>query len=177
MSRTGKSAIKLPDGVEVDLSGAELSVKGPKGMLAMTLVDHVKVDLDERSLRVLPRGKDKISRSMWGMQRALINNLVEGVVNGYQKRLEMKGVGYRAAVKGRVLNLQLGFSHDINFPIPEGITINCPEQTVIEISGIDKQVVGQVAAEIRAYRKPEPYKGKGIKYEDEYIFRKEGKKK
>ena len=177
MSRIGKSAIELPDGVEVDLNGAELSVKGPKGMLAMTLVDQVKLDLSDRSLRLTARGKDKISRSMWGMQRTLIRNLVEGVLNGYQKRLEMKGVGYRAAVRGNVLNLQLGFSHDIDFPIPEGITIHCPEQTVIEISGIDKQAVGQVAAEIRAYRKPEPYKGKGIKYAGEYIFRKEGKKK
>ncbi len=177
MSRIGKYAIELPDGVEVDLNGAELSVKGPKGRLAMTLVEQVKVDLEARRVRVLPRGKDKTSRSMWGMQRALIANLVEGVVNGYQKRLEMKGVGYRATVKGNILNLQLGFSHDINFPIPEGITIQCPEQTVIVISGIDKQAVGQVAAEIRNYRKPEPYKGKGIKYEGEYIFRKEGKKK
>ena len=177
MSRIGKHAIALPDGVDVELNGAELSVKGPKGMLAMTLVEQVKVDLEDRLIRVLPLGKDKISRSMWGMQRALISNLVDGVLNGYQKRLEMKGVGYRAAVKGNVLNLQLGFSHDINLPIPEGITIQCPEQTVIVISGIDKQAVGQVAAEIREYRKPEPYKGKGIKYEGEYIFRKEGKKK
>ena len=177
MSRIGKYAIELPDGVEVDLNGAELSVKGPKGRLAMTLVEQIKVDLEEGRVRVLPRGKDKTSRSMWGMQRTLISNLVEGVMNGYQKRLEMKGVGYRATVKGKVLNLQLGFSHDINFPIPEGITIQCPEQTVIVISGIDKQAVGQVAAEIREYRKPEPYKGKGIKYEGEYIFRKEGKKK
>ncbi len=177
MSRIGKKPIDLPDGVTVEHSGADLSVKGPKGLLSMTLVDEVSIEVKDGQVTVAPVNKTKIARSMWGMQRTMVSNLIEGVSEGFEKKLEIKGVGYRAQMKGKDLNLQLGFSHEVDFPVPEGISIQCPDQTTIVISGIDKQKVGQVAAKIREYRKPEPYKGKGVKYEGEYIYRKEGKKK
>ena len=177
MSRIGKKPIEMPNGVTADLNDGELSVKGPKGELAMRFVEDVEVSVGEGGITIAPRDETKRARAMWGMQRTLASNLVEGVSQGFQKKLEINGVGYRAQLKGKSLNLQLGFSHDIDFPIPEGINIECPDQTTVIISGIDKQKVGQVAAKIREFRKPEPYKGKGVKYEGEYIFRKEGKKK
>lgn len=177
MSRIGKRPVEVPEGVTVDLAGADLTVKGPKGELALRLVDQVDVAYADGAITVSPRDDTKTARAMWGMQRTLVSNLVEGVTKGFEKRLEISGVGYRAQIKGRDLSLQLGFSHDVSFPIPEGIDIKCPDQTTVVVSGIDKQKVGQVAAKIREYRKPEPYKGKGVKYAGEYIFRKEGKKK
>ncbi len=177
MSRIGKKPVSIPSGVNVTLNGSELSVKGPKGALAMTFVDDVIVTQEEDGISVQPRSNSKRSRSMWGMQRTLVNNLVTGVSTGFTEKLAITGVGYRAAAQGRTLTLQLGFSHDVVFPIPEGIEVKTPTPTEIEISGIDKQKVGQVAAKIREWRKPEPYKGKGVRYVDEFIFRKEGKKK
>ncbi|MGK2285120.1 50S ribosomal protein L6 [Pedomonas sp. V897] len=177
MSRIGKKPVALPAGVTATLSGAELAVKGPKGQLGMTVADEVVVTVDGNVITVQPRNDTKRARSFWGMQRTLVNNLVVGVTEGYTEVLEINGVGYRASVQGSTLKLQLGFSHDVDYPIPAGITIKCPDQTTVEISGTDKQKVGQVAAEIRRWRRPEPYKGKGIKYRGEYIFRKEGKKK
>lgn len=177
MSRIGKKAISVPTGIEAKMDGRDLSVKGPKGELSMTFVDDVDVKFENGEISVLPAGPTKRARSMWGMQRTLASNLIEGVTNGYTKTLLLVGVGYRAAVQGKNVTLQLGFSHDVVYPIPEGIDVKCPDQTTVVISGIDKQKVGQVAAEIREWRKPEPYKGKGVRYEDEYIFRKEGKKK
>jgi large subunit ribosomal protein L6 len=177
MSRIGKKPIAIPEGVTVEHSGAGLSVKGPKGLLSMGLVKEVAVEVKDGQITISPNNKTKVARSLWGMQRTMVSNLIEGVTNGYEKKLEIKGVGYRAQMKGNILNLQLGYSHEIDFPVPEGITIQCPDQTNITITGIDKQKVGQVAAKIREYRKPEPYKGKGIKYAGEYVFRKEGKKK
>ncbi|MCH8684393.1 50S ribosomal protein L6 [Pedomonas mirosovicensis] len=177
MSRIGKKPVALPAGVTATLSGADLAVKGPKGQLAMTIADEVVCTIDGNVISVQPRNDSKRSRSFWGMQRTMVNNLVVGVTEGYTEVLEINGVGYRASVQGSNLKLQLGFSHDVDYPIPEGIAIKCPDQTTVEISGTDKQKVGQVAAEIRRWRRPEPYKGKGIKYRGEYIFRKEGKKK
>lgn len=177
MSRIGKHPVIVPSGVDVNLDGRELTVKGPKGELNLTLVEDVEATVGDGKIVILPRDESKRARSMWGMQRTLVNNLVTGVTEGFSRRLEIIGVGYRAMVKGRALNLQLGYSHDISHPIPDGIDIKCPNSTTIDISGIDRQKVGQVAAEIRAYRKPEPYKGKGIRYSGEWIFRKEGKKK
>ena len=177
MSRIGKKPVAVPSGVTAELNGRDLKVKGSKGELSMTFVEEVEVRMEDNVIYVDPRGQDKRSRSMWGMQRTLAQNLVDGVSDGFSKELELVGVGYRAAVQGKNLNLQLGYSHDINFPIPDGLTIECERPTHIKISGIDKQKVGQAAAVIRAYRKPEPYKGKGVKYVGEYIFRKEGKKK
>jgi len=177
MSRIGKKPIAVPGGVDVNLSGQDLKVKGPKGELAMTLVSEVLAKLDDGEIVVEPRDSSNRARAMWGMQRTLVSNLLTGVTEGFVVKLEINGVGYRAAVQGRDLQLQLGFSHDVRHPIPDGVEIKCPTQSEIEISGIEKQKVGQVAAEIRAYRKPEPYKGKGVKYAGEYIFRKEGKKK
>ncbi len=177
MSRIGKKAIAVPQGIEANLNGRDLTIKGPKGALSMTFVNDVDVKLADGNISVMPVGETKRARSMWGMQRTLAANLIEGVTNGYSKTLLLVGVGYRAAIQGKQVKLQLGFSHDVMYPIPEGIDIKCPDQTTIIISGIDKQKVGQVAAEIREWRKPEPYKGKGVKYADEYIFRKEGKKK
>lgn len=177
MSRIGKKAIAVPQGVEANLNGKELTVKGPKGTLSMTFVDDVEAKLADGKVTILPVGETKRARSMWGMQRTLASNLMEGVTNGYSKTLLLVGVGYRASVQGKQVKLQLGFSHDVMYDIPEGIDVKCPDQTTIIISGINKQKVGQVAAEIREWRKPEPYKGKGVKYSDEYIFRKEGKKK
>jgi len=177
MSRIGKKPISVPSGVTVDLTETAINVKGPKGSLAMNLQSEVETVLADSVITLKPRDETKRARSMWGMQRTRISNLIEGVTEGFKKELEINGVGYRAAVKGKTLELQLGFSHDVNFPIPEGIEIKCDKPTSVHISGIDKQVVGQVAAEIRSYRPPEPFKGKGVKYVDEYIFRKEGKKK
>jgi large subunit ribosomal protein L6 len=177
MSRIGKNSVVVPKGVEVTLSGQDISAKGPKGTLAMTLVDDVVATQEDDTIRVAPRNETKRARTMWGMQRSLVDNLVVGVSTGFTKELEIVGVGYRAQTQGKDLVLALGFSHEVRHPIPEGITIECPSPTQIKISGADRQRVGQTAAEIRAYRKPEPFKGKGVKYVGEYIFRKEGKKK
>ena len=154
-----------------------MTVKGPTGELSAAVVEDVLVNMEEDGIKVDPRDQSKRSRSMWGMTRTVISNLVEGVSGGFKKELEINGVGYRAALQGKNLQLSLGYSHDVVYEVPEGITVEVPKPTEIIISGIDKQRVGQVAAEIRAYRPPEPYKGKGVKYVDEYIFRKEGKKK
>lgn len=177
MSRIGKKAVQIPSGVEANLNDRVLTIKGPKGTLDMTFVNEVDAKLEDGAVTVVARGDGKRAKSMWGMQRTLVNNLVVGVTEGFSKTLELNGVGYRAQMKGKNINLQLGFSHDILYQVAEGVEVKCPNQTTIIVSGIDKQKVGQVAAEIREYRKPEPYKGKGVKYEDEYIFRKEGKKK
>ncbi|HPF46829.1 MAG TPA: 50S ribosomal protein L6 [Emcibacteraceae bacterium] len=177
MSRIGKKSVQIPAGVEANLIDGILTIKGPKGSLNMSFVNEVDVKLENGEVSVMPRGESKRARSMWGMQRTLVSNLVEGVTNGFSKTLELNGVGYRAQMQGRNVNLQLGYSHDILYEVAEGVEVNCPNQTTIIVSGIDKQKVGQVAAEIREFRKPEPYKGKGVKYSDEYIFRKEGKKK
>ena len=177
MSRIGKKSVPVPAGVTVNLAGSNVSVKGPKGELKFVLTDAVIAKMDEGAVKVDPKDKSKQSRSQWGMSRTMISNMITGVTAGYTKSLEITGVGYRAAVQGKTLQLALGYSHDINYPIPEGIEIKTPKPTEIVVSGIDKQRVGQVAAEIREFRGPEPYKGKGVKYAGEYIFRKEGKKK
>jgi len=177
MSRIGKRAVPLPQGVTATTEGETLRVKGPKGELALQMRDEIAYEIGDDGILVKPANDTKQARAFWGMQRTLVDNLVTGVSEGFTKVLEITGVGYRAAAQGRNLRLQLGYSHDVNFPVPEGIEIKTPDQNTVEISGIDKQKVGQVAAEIRRWRKPEPYKGKGIKYRGEYIFRKEGKKK
>jgi large subunit ribosomal protein L6 len=178
MSRIGKKAIAVPAGVTATVESGTLTVKGPKGTLAMQLLDDlVKYEVADGEIRVTPVVDAQRNRAAWGMQRTLVQNLVTGVTEGFTKVLEITGVGYRAAAQGKTLRLQLGYSHDVNFPVPEGIDIKTPDPNTVEISGIDRQKVGQVAAEIRRWRKPEPYKGKGIKYRGEYIFRKEGKKK
>jgi len=177
MSRIGKKAVPVPAGVTATMESGTLSVKGPKGMLAMAMVDDISYALGDDGITVKPANETKRARAFWGMQRTLVSNLVVGVSDGFTKVLEITGVGYRASVQGSNLKLQLGYSHDVDYPIPAGITIKTPDPTTVEISGSDKQVVGQVAAEIRRWRKPEPYKGKGIKYRGEFIFRKEGKKK
>ena len=177
MSRIGKKPVTVPDGVTAQVNGQKIKVKGPKGELSHVLVDDVIAKLDKGEIEVALREDTKTARAMWGMSRTMVANLIVGVTEGFTKRLEITGVGYRAALQGKELQLQLGYSHDVLYPIPEGIQIVCPRPTEIVISGIDKQKVGQVAAEIRRYRPPEPYKGKGIKYAGEFIFRKEGKKK
>jgi large subunit ribosomal protein L6 len=177
MSRIGRLAIPVPKGVTATVDGQKVSVKGPKGELSVVVVDEVSVALNNSEIAVQPRDESKRARSAWGMSRTMVANLVEGVTNGFERRLEINGVGYRAAVQGKTLQLALGYSHDVAFEIPDGITVTTPRPTEIVISGIDKQRVGQAAAEIREYRRPEPYKGKGVKYAEEYIFRKEGKKK
>ncbi len=177
MSRIGKKPVPVPAGVTASLDGAEVSVKGPKGTLTMPKSDLVTYELGDGGVSVTPINDTKRARSFWGMQRTMIANLITGVTEGFSKQLLITGVGYRANVQGKNLKLQLGYSHDVDFAIPEGITIVTPDQTTVNITGIDKQKVGQVAAEIRRWRKPEPYKGKGIKYAGEFIFRKEGKKK
>ena len=178
MSRIGKKPIALPTGVTASVESGTLTVKGPKGQLAMQLLDDlVKYEVGEGEILVTPLTNAQRNRAAWGMTRTNVQNLVTGVTEGFSKVLEINGVGYRAQAQGRNLRLQLGYSHDVNFPVPEGVDVKTPDQNTIEISGIDKQKVGQVAAEIRRWRKPEPYKGKGIKYRGEYIFRKEGKKK
>lgn len=177
MSRIGQRPVPVPQGVTVELSGQDVTAKGPKGELSMTLVEEMLASMEDEEIVVKPRDNSKRSQIMWGMQRTLVDNLVRGVSEGFSVDLEIIGVGYRAAVEGRTLNLQMGYSHEINYPIPEGIEIQCERPTAISVKGADRQQVGQVAAEIRAYRKPEPYKGKGIRYAGEYVFRKEGKKK
>ena len=177
MSRIGSKPVGIRDGVQVAVDGQTVTAKGPKGELSVVLIDDVTVSMTDEGVSVQPVGMSKRARSMWGMSRTLVDNIVTGVSDGFEKRLEINGVGYRAILQDRNLHLALGFSHDVDFPIPEGIEIQCPKPTEVVISGIDKQQVGQVAAKIRGYRPPEPYKGKGVKYADEYIFRKEGKKK
>ena len=177
MSRIGKRPVDLPGGVTATVSGQTVEVKGPKGTRSFTATDDVTLAVEENAVSVKPRGLSKRARQQWGMSRTQVANLVTGVTGGFKKEMEINGVGYRAAVQGKVLKLQLGYSHDVDFEIPAGVTITTPKPTEIVVEGIDQQVVGQVAANIREWRKPEPYKGKGIKYKDEFIFRKEGKKK
>jgi large subunit ribosomal protein L6 len=177
MSRIGKKAVAVPSGITANVEGQTVKVKGPKGALSAVLPDEVAVKLDGGQIKVDPRNETKRARSQWGTSRTLVANLIAGVTKGFEQRLEINGVGYRAAVQGKNLQLALGYSHDINYPIPEGITIATPRPVEIVITGADRQKVGQVAAEIREYRPPEPYKGKGIKYANERVFRKEGKKK
>ncbi len=177
MSRIGKKPVAMPAGVTANMDDGTLSVKGPKGELSMPMADEVIYALEDNAVSVKPANNSTKARAYWGMQRTLVQNLVTGVTEGFTKVLEITGVGYRANVQGKNLKLQLGYSHDVDFTIPDDIEIKTPDNTTIEISGIDRQKVGQVAAEIRRWRKPEPYKGKGIKYRGEYIFRKEGKKK
>jgi len=177
MSRIGKKPIAVPSGITANIEGQTVKVKGPKGALQVVVHDDVTVKIDGGQIKVDPRSDTKRARSQWGTSRTLISNLIAGVTKGFEERLEISGVGYRAAVQGKNLQIALGYSHDIVYPIPEGITIATPRPVEIVISGSDRQKVGQVAAEIRDYRPPEPYKGKGIKYASERIFRKEGKKK
>jgi large subunit ribosomal protein L6 len=177
MSRIGKLPVAVPSGVTANLDGRSLTVKGPKGELSMVFMDDVIASLDDGAITVKPRSNSKRSRQAWGMQRTLANNLVTGVTQGFKVELEISGVGYRAAVQGKNLQLNLGFSHEVLYPIPDGIKITCEKPTSVTVEGIDRRQVGQVAAEIRAYRPPEPYKGKGVKYVNEYVQRKEGKKK
>ena len=177
MSRIGKKAIAIPAGVTVALDGQTVTVKGPKGQLAWTVVDEIEVVQDGAQLSVKPRNESKRAMSMWGLSRTLVANMVEGVTKGYEQALELVGVGYRAALKGQSLSMQLGFSHDVDIPPPPGVTFAVPKQTEIRIAGIDKQLVGETAARIRRIRPPEPYKGKGVRYAGEQVRRKEGKKK
>ena len=177
MSRIGKKSVAVPKGVTANVSGQAVTVKGPKGELSFLASDDVHVKFADGKIAIEPGSDSKRARSAWGMSRTMVSNLMKGVTDGFERRLEITGVGYRAAVAGKNLQLNLGYSHDVLFPIPAGIKIECPKPTEIVISGADKQKVGQVAAEIREFRKPEPYKGKGVKYSDEFIFRKEGKKK
>ena len=177
MSRIGKRPIELPTEVDAVVKGQNIEVKGPKGVRAFTATDDVTISLNEKVISVKPRGSSKRARQQWGMSRTQVANLVTGVTEGFKKELEINGVGYRAAIQGNVLKLSLGYSHDVDFEIPSSVKITCSKPTEIVVEGIDQQVVGQVAANIRAWRKPEPYKGKGIRYKGEYIFAKEGKKK
>jgi large subunit ribosomal protein L6 len=177
MSRIGKKPVVVPSGITANVEGQTVKIKGPKGALQVVLHDDVSVKLDGGQIKVDPRSESKRARSQWGTSRTLIANLIAGVTKGFEQRLEINGVGYRASVQGKNLQIALGYSHDIVYPIPEGITIATPRPVEIVITGSDRQKVGQVAAEIRDYRPPEPYKGKGIKYAGERIFRKEGKKK
>jgi len=177
MSRIGKKPIVIPDGVTATVEGQTVTAKGPKGELKFVVNNDVLVKMEGGEISVDPRTQSKGSRSKWGMSRTMVANIIEGVDKGFEKKLEINGVGYRAAMQGKNVQLALGFSHDVVHEIPEGVTAVCPKPTEIVLTGIDKQQVGQVAAEIRSYRPPEPYKGKGVKYADETIFRKEGKKK
>ena len=177
MSRIGKKPVALPSGVSAAMSGQTIEVKGPKGSRSFTASDDVTITIDEGSVSVTPRGNSKRARQQWGMSRTMVANLVTGVTAGFKKELEIKGVGYRAQLQGKVLKLNLGLSHDVDFQVPDGVTVTVPKQTEIIVEGEDQQLVGQVAANIREWRRPEPYKGKGIMYKGEYIFRKEGKKK
>jgi large subunit ribosomal protein L6 len=177
MSRVGKKPVTIPSGVTATVDGQTVKVKGTKGELSFVVPEEVAVAFQDGAVAVTPRDESKTARAKWGMSRAQVQNLVEGVTKGFEKRLEINGVGYKAAVAGKVLKLSLGYSHDIDFEIPAGITITTPRATEVIVAGIDKQKVGQTAAEIREFRGPEPYKGKGVKYSDEFIFRKEGKKK
>ncbi len=177
MSRIGKRPVELPSGVSASVSGQTIEVKGPKGVRSFTATDDVDLVIEDNAVSVKPRGLSKRARQQWGMSRTQVQNCVTGVTEGFKKELEIQGVGYRAQVQGKTLKLALGYSHDVDFAIPEGIDVKCAKPTEIEITGIDQQVVGQVAAKIREWRPPEPYKGKGIRYKGEFIFRKEGKKK
>ena len=177
MSRIGKKPVTIPAGVTATVEGQHIAIKGAKGELKFTAPDEVTVTYENNLIQIMPRSQTKRARSMWGTARAQVNNLVTGVTKGFERKLEINGVGYKAAVAGRNLNLSLGYSHDVIFPIPAGITIVAAKPTELTVSGIDRREVGQVCAEIRSYRPPEPYKGKGVKYAGEFIFRKEGKKK
>lgn len=177
MSRIGKQPVALPDGVTASLSGQTIEVKGPKQTKSFTFTDDVTIAIEDGQVTVAPRGKSKRARQQWGMSRTIIANLVHGSKEPFKKELEIQGVGYRAQVQGNILKLNLGLSHDVDFPIPEGITVTAPKPTELVVEGHDKQLVGEVAANIRDWRRPEPYKGKGIRYKGEYIFQKEGKKK
>jgi large subunit ribosomal protein L6 len=177
MSRIGKKPVELPSGVTASVSGQTIEIKGPKDTQSFTATDDVTLAVEENAVTVTPRGKSKRARQQWGMSRTIVANMVTGVTAGFKKELEINGVGYRAQMQGTTLKLSLGLSHEVNFNVPAGITVTTPKNTQIIVEGTDSQLVGQVAANIREWRKPEPYKGKGIKYVDEYIFRKEGKKK
>ena len=177
MSRIGKLPVSIPDGVTATVEGQTVTAKGPKGELQFVVNDEVLVKMEDGAIKVDPRDETKGARSKWGMSRTMIANIMTGVKDGFEKKLEINGVGYRAAIQGTNVQLALGFSHDVVYEVPEGISVACPKPTEIVVTGIDKQKVGQVAAELRSYRPPEPYKGKGVKYADETIFRKEGKKK
>ncbi|NIZ08230.1 50S ribosomal protein L6 [Pseudooceanicola sp. HF7] len=177
MSRIGKKPVELPSGVTASVSGQTVEVKGPKGTHSFTATDDVNIVLEDNTVTVSPRGSSKRALQQWGMSRTVVANLVTGVSTGFKKELEITGVGYRAQAQGNILKLNLGLSHEVNFPVPEGVTVTTPKPTEVIIEGTDLQLVGQVAANIREWRKPEPYKGKGIKYKGEFIFRKEGKKK
>lgn len=177
MSRIGKLPVTVPSGVTVSIAGSTVTAKGKLGELSVTLTDDIAIEQADGKITVTPRSQHKRAKQMWATGRTLVNNIVTGVSQGFTRKLEINGVGYRAEVKGKDLVLSLGFSHPVNFPIPEGISVKCPKPTEIELSGADKQALGQVAAEIRAWRPPEPFKGKGVKYAEERILRKEGKKK
>ena len=177
MSRIGKKPVELPSGVSASVSGQTVEVKGPKGTRHFTATDDVTLKVEGDTITVTPRGTSKRARQQWGMARSMVDNLVHGVTTGFRKELEIQGVGYRAAITGSTLKLSLGYSHEVNFQVPQGVTVTAPKQTEIVVEGIDQQLVGQVAANIREWRQPEPYKGKGIRYKGEFIFRKEGKKK
>jgi large subunit ribosomal protein L6 len=177
MSRIGKKPVALVKGVSATISGQTIEVKGPKGARSFTATDDVTLTIENDAVKVTPRGTSKRARQQWGMARSMVENLVIGVSEGFKKEMEIQGVGYRAAMAGNVLKLSLGYSHEVNFDIPKGVTITSPKNTEIIVEGIDQQLVGQVAANIREWRKPEPYKGKGIRYKGEFVFRKEGKKK
>ncbi len=177
MSRIGKKPVELPKGVTAEIKGQTIEVKGPKGTRSFTATDDVTLSLEDGAVAVAPRGTSKRARQQWGMTRSMVANLTVGVSEGFKKELEIQGVGYRANMQGKTLKLSLGYSHDVNFETPEGVTISAPKQTEIVVEGIDQQLVGQVAADIREWRRPEPYKGKGIRYKGEVVFRKEGKKK
>lgn len=177
MSRIGKRPVELPSGVTASVQGQTISVKGPKGTRSFTATDDIDISVEGNVITLKPRGNSKRARQQWGLSRTMVANLAQGVANGFKKDLELVGVGYRAAMQGKDLKLALGFSHDVIFEVPAGVSVTTPRPTEIVIEGIDQQLVGQVAANIREWRRPEPYKGKGIRYKDEYIFRKEGKKK
>ena len=177
MSRIGKKPVTMPAGVSASKEGSELSVKGPKGTLVMPMIEDISYGVEDGQIVVKPANDTKRARAFWGMHRTLVQNLVTGVTDGFSKKLLITGVGYRASAQGKKLKLQLGYSHDVDIVVPDDLDVKTPDQTTVEISGTDKQRVGQLAAEIRRWRKPEPYKGKGIKYDGEFIFRKEGKKK
>jgi large subunit ribosomal protein L6 len=177
MSRIGKKPVPVPSGVTATIDGQQITAKGPKGELSVVLVEDVLAKMTDDGIEVRPRSDSKRARAMWGMSRTLVSNILTGVSEGFTRNLEIVGVGYRAAVQGNELFLNLGFSHDVTYPIPDGISVECPRPIEIVIRGKDRQQVGQVAAEIRGYRPPEPYKGKGVRYAGEYVFRKEGKKK
>ncbi len=177
MSRIGKKPVDLPSGVEAKISGQTVEIKGPKGTRSFTATDDVSLEVADNAVTVTPRGKSKRARQQWGMSRTMVQNCVTGVTDGFKKELEIQGVGYRAQMQGNTLKLSLGYSHDVDFEVPQGVTVTVPKNTEVVVEGSDQQLVGQVAANIREWRAPEPYKGKGIRYKGEYIFRKEGKKK